>query len=71
MTLRIFTYFSLLIYSFHHFTVLKQPILLQGHERAITQVKYNSDGDLLFTTAKDQKPTVWYSDTGERLGTYG
>jgi translation initiation factor 3 subunit I len=45
--------------------------LLKGHERAITAVKYNSDGDLLFTAAKDNKPTVWYSDSGERLGTYG
>jgi translation initiation factor 3 subunit I len=34
-------------------------------------VKYNLDGDLLFTSAKDQKPTVWYADTGVRLGTYG
>lgn len=34
-------------------------------------MKYNGDGDLLFTAAKDQKPTVWYADTGERLGTYG
>jgi len=47
-----------------------QPILLQGHERSITQVKFNQDGDLLFTTAKDNKPTVWYADTGERIGTY-
>jgi translation initiation factor 3 subunit I len=44
---------------------------LKGHERSITQVKYNLDGDLLFTSAKDQKPTVWYADTGERIGTYG
>ena len=48
-----------------------QPILLKGHERSITTVKYNNDGDLLFTCAKDNRPTVWYSDTGERLGTYG
>eukprot|EP01041_Mallomonas_annulata_P003472 gene3472-6913_t len=50
---------------------LLQPISLKGHERSITQVKYNADGDLLFTTAKDKKPTVWYAETGERLGTYG
>lgn len=49
----------------------QQPILLHGHERSITAVKYNLDGDLLFTSAKDNKPTVWYADTGERLGTYG
>ncbi|XP_006871545.1 PREDICTED: carcinoembryonic antigen-related cell adhesion molecule 16 [Chrysochloris asiatica] len=33
-----------------------KPILLQGHERSITQIKYNREGDLLFTVAKD--PTV-------------
>lgn len=48
-----------------------QPILLKGHERSITTVKYNQDGDLIFTAAKDNKPTCWYSETGERLGTYG
>jgi len=48
-----------------------QPILLKGHERSITQVKYNLDGDLLFSCAKDNKPTLWYSETGERVGTYG
>jgi len=26
-----------------------RPILLKGHERSITCVKYNADGDLLFT----------------------
>lgn len=45
--------------------------MLQGHTRPITTVKYNSDGDLLFSTAKDHTPTVWYAETGERLGTYG
>ncbi|GAV07053.1 hypothetical protein RvY_16941 [Ramazzottius varieornatus] len=48
-----------------------RPLLLQGHERAITQIKYNRDGDLLFTCSKDKLPTVWHSQTGERLGTYG
>lgn len=45
--------------------------MLQGHTRPITTVKYNADGDLLFSTAKDNTPTVWYAETGERLGTYG
>lgn len=27
-------------------------------------------GDLIFTCSKDNKPTVWYADNGERLGTY-
>lgn len=44
--------------------------MLHGHERSITQIKYNRDGDLLFSTAKDTKPNVWYSLNGERLGTY-
>ena len=44
--------------------------MLHGHERSITQIKYNRDGDLLFSSAKDTKPNVWYSLNGERLGTY-
>lgn len=50
--------------------IKKRPILLQGHERAITQIKYNREGDLLFSSAKDKKPNVWFSINGERLGTY-
>lgn len=44
--------------------------MLQGHERAITQIKYNREGDLLFSASKDNKPNVWYSLNGERLGTF-
>jgi len=47
-----------------------RPIILKGHERSITQVKYNREGDLLFTCSKAEFPCVWYSDSGERLGTY-
>uniref|UniRef100_A0A0K8TS97 Eukaryotic translation initiation factor 3 subunit I n=1 Tax=Tabanus bromius TaxID=304241 RepID=A0A0K8TS97_TABBR len=47
-----------------------RPLILHGHERSITQVKYNREGDLLFTASKDQKPNVWFSLNGERLGTY-
>lgn len=47
-----------------------KPLMLQGHERAITQIKYNREGDLIFSTAKDHKPSVWFSLNGERLGTY-
>jgi translation initiation factor 3 subunit I len=47
-----------------------KPLLLHGHERSITQIKYNRDGDLLFSSAKDNRPTVWYTINGERLGTY-
>ena len=47
-----------------------RPILLKGHERPLTFLKYNRDGDLLFSCAKDHTPTVWYASNGERLGTY-
>ncbi|XP_051892648.1 eukaryotic translation initiation factor 3 subunit I [Pristis pectinata] len=47
-----------------------KPILLQGHERSITQIKYNREGDLVFSCAKDTVVNVWYSLNGERLGTY-
>lgn len=33
--------------------LFQKPILLQGHERSITQIKYNREGDLLFSVAKD------------------
>merc|ERR1712241_1129610 len=47
-----------------------KPISLHGHERSITQIKYNREGDLLFSSAKDQHPNVWYSINGEQLGTF-
>lgn len=45
-----------------------RPLLLQGHERAITQIKYNREGDLILTAAKDDSPNIFYSSNGERLG---
>lgn len=47
-----------------------RPYLLQGHERPITVVKYNHDGDLLFSASKDQVPCIWRVENGERLGTF-
>ncbi|XP_037084293.1 eukaryotic translation initiation factor 3 subunit I-like [Pollicipes pollicipes] len=47
-----------------------KPLMLHGHERSITQVKYNRDGDLLFSSSKDSTPNVWWSINGERLGTF-
>ena len=41
-----------------------------GHERSLTQIKFNREGDLLFSCSKDHVINVWYSDNGERLGTY-
>lgn len=47
-----------------------RPILLKGHSRSLTMLKYNREGDLLFTTSKDHQPNMWYSDSGERIGTF-
>jgi translation initiation factor 3 subunit I len=47
-----------------------RPTLLQGHARPLTRVKFNREGDLLFTTSMDKQPVVWRSSNGERLGTY-
>lgn len=45
--------------------------MLKGHEGPISKVKYNREGDLLFTAArKDKKPVCWFADNGERLGNY-
>ena len=43
---------------------------IDSDERPLTFLKYNRDGDLLFSYAKDHNPTVWFADNGERLGTY-
>lgn len=47
-----------------------RPILLQAHERSLTKIRYNREGDLLFSAGKDKSPSVWYSINGERLGSY-
>ena len=47
-----------------------RPILLKGHERPLTFIKYNADGDLIVTCAKDHHPTLWYAENGNRVGTY-
>lgn len=39
-------------------------------ERALTQIRYTKDGDILFSVAKDQIICAWFSANGERLGTY-
>jgi len=47
-----------------------KPIILQGHIRPIRDIKFNKDGDLLFTGSNDRFVTLWASETGERIGTY-
>lgn len=36
----------------------------------MTQIKFNAEGDLLFSCSKDHIINVWFSHNGERLGTY-
>lgn len=57
------------IYS-EYLAMLQKPMMLYGHTRAITQIRYNREGDLLFSAAKDATPNVWFSINGERLGTF-
>lgn len=47
-----------------------KPILLRGHERPISVVKFNFDGDLIFTGAKEKKVNLWHALSGERIGSY-
>jgi len=41
-----------------------------SQERSLNQIRFNRDGDLLFSVAKDKVLCVWFSANGERLGTY-
>ena len=47
-----------------------RPLVLQSHTRPLTRVRYNRDGDLLFTTGKDKHFNVFYAHNGEQLGDY-
>ena len=47
-----------------------KPVLLRGHEKPITVTKFNFDGDLLFTASGEKKVNLWYSLSGERLGSF-
>ncbi|KAI3628605.1 translation initiation factor eIF3 subunit [Malassezia furfur] len=47
-----------------------RPIVLSGHTRSLNQIKFNREGDLLFSVSKDNVVNVWFSHNGERLGTY-
>lgn len=47
-----------------------RPLSLKGHDRALTRVRVNRDGDLLFSSGKDKCPSVWYLENGERIGMY-
>ena len=43
---------------------------LRGHEKPINVIKFNYDGDLLFTGAAEKRVNVWRNHTFERIGSY-
>lgn len=43
---------------------------LRGHTRPINIVKFNFDGDLLFSGSNDGLANLWDSYSGERIGSY-
>lgn len=47
-----------------------QENMLQGHERPVTCITINRDGNLLFTCAKDKRVCVWSFPDGDCLGSY-
>lgn len=47
-----------------------QALALHGHMKPVTMVKFNREGDLIFSVAKEPTIAVWNAKTGERLGTY-
>lgn len=46
------------------------PLSFHGHNKPVTALRFNDDGDLLFTGSKDGKVCVYRTEDGERLGTY-
>ncbi|KYR02903.1 WD40 repeat-containing protein [Tieghemostelium lacteum] len=47
-----------------------RPISLRLHDRPITQVLFNREGDLCFVASKDNSVSLWYTSDGQRIGTY-
>ncbi|KPI87299.1 putative eukaryotic translation initiation factor 3 subunit 2 [Leptomonas seymouri] len=49
-----------------------EGVALHGHMKGVTMLKFNRDGDLLFSSSKDTNCTAccWYTKTGKLLGSY-
>ncbi|CCW69243.1 unnamed protein product [Phytomonas sp. Hart1] len=47
-------------------------VALHGHMKGVTMLKFNADGDLLFSSSRDTDCSVcgWYAKTGEMMGSY-
>lgn len=43
---------------------------LSLQERSLNQIKYNRDGDIIYSVAKDKVLCAWFTANGERLGTF-
>jgi translation initiation factor 3 subunit I len=41
---------------------------LRGHERPVRLVKFNTDGDLLFTCSDDGYVAIWQATTAKLIG---
>jgi translation initiation factor 3 subunit I len=49
--------------------MINRLILLKGHERPITKIKFGGDG-ILYSCSKDTIPSAWHVLTGTRIGTF-
>lgn len=47
-----------------------KPLILHGHSRPIKSIKFNKDGDLVFTGSNDRYVSLWAAESGERIGTF-
>ena len=47
-----------------------KPIILSGHSRPVNKIKYNRDGDIFVSSGTDKICSLWYSENGERIGTF-
>ena len=46
------------------------PLAFHGHNKPVTALRFNDEGDLLFTGSKDGTVCGYRTDGGERIGTY-
>eukprot|EP01080_Neovahlkampfia_damariscottae_P008396 gene8396-221_t len=47
-----------------------RPLILTGHIKPISSIKFSKEGDLLFASGKDKIATVWYTKDGKLLGSF-
>eukprot|EP01013_Petalomonas_cantuscygni_P014330 TRINITY_DN2936_c0_g1_i1.p1 TRINITY_DN2936_c0_g1~~TRINITY_DN2936_c0_g1_i1.p1 ORF type:complete len:349 (+),score=81.08 TRINITY_DN2936_c0_g1_i1:100-1146(+) len=47
-----------------------RPLVLHGHMKAVAMVKYNVEGDLLFSCAREHDVLVWHTEKKQLLGKY-